>query len=523
MRHIIFQLSSTAGGLRVTKKSSEPQLSENSVREKIDAYVSKQLKEYRHIKITNAKVIHDSVHGTHIFYPYEIAFLDMPVIQRLRRISQTDVASFVFPAGNHNRFEHTVGVTAIAGQMVDSIFPKCNDLLPDINRDFIFHNCRVAAILHDCGHGPFSHLSEQLYAPQFNEIKAGNPILRGASAHEIQSYFIATSTPMREFNEKVIKDIYGIDIDLDFVGEMIVGYIDKNELKKKSHGFAVELINGAFDADKLDYILRDAHATGIRMALDLPRLLYTLNIISDDDGVNRLAIDISGVTALEEIVFNKMMLACTIYHHQKVRAAGCMLKGIIESSEKFRNALDYLDYTDDQILNLTLEKPSAKMQLRMLKNRILPKRAFCFSSRTLKDISIQRKIMSQFEKKEFKKDVIANIASYVRKNLNRKIHNYEIWIDSPKNPKFKEATQCLIKSEGSENNHLLLRDVFPTDDWVRAFSENKWQGFVYAMPDKCHDVAIASKYVLEEVFQTEFNSFATKLCKIDDSDIVMKE
>ena len=110
-----------------------------------------------------------------------------------------------------------------------------------------------------------------------------------------------------------------------------------------------------------------------------------------------MAIDIAGVAALEGIVFNKMMLTSTIYHHQKVRAAGCLLKDIIDNSEKFGNALDYLDYTDDLVYNLTSENRLVKAQLHMLKNRIIPKRAFCFSSRTLKDVSMQRKSVKTIE------------------------------------------------------------------------------------------------------------------------------
>jgi len=500
----------------MNNNGSVVQLKENFIRKTIDAYVKKQMRRHQHIQTENPKVIHDPVHGTNVFHPHEIAFLDLPIIQRLRRISQTDVASFVFPAGNHNRFEHTVGVAIVAGQMVDSIFSKCINGLNGIDKDFIFNNCRIAAIFHDCGHGPFSHLSEQLYALQFSEIKKSTPRFKGANAHEILSYYIVTSDPIRKFNEKVIKKIYNIDLDLDFIGAMIVGYIDDED---KSRGFAVELINGAFDADKLDYILRDAHATGIRMALDLPRLLYTLNVIPDQKGVKRLAVDISGVAALEAIIFNKMMLTSTIYHHQKVRAVGCMLKDIIEKSGKFYNALEYLNYTDDQIFNLPSKNQLVKKQIHMVKNRILPKRAFCFSSRTLDKASEQRKIMQKFEEREFKKNIIAHIASYIKNKLGREIQEHDIWIDSPNNPKFKEATQCLIKSDGSENNSLTLSEVFPTDAWVRAFSENKWQGFVYAMPENCQDVAVASKHILESVFQTTFNQFATKLCKLEDIDL----
>ena len=400
--------------------------------------------------------------------------------------------------------------------MVDSIFPERADTIAGIdkNKEYFFDNCRVAAIMHDCGHGPFSHLSEQLYSSQLNEIKAANSVLYGANAHEIISYFITTSAPMKKFNDEVIKKFYGIDIDLDFVGEMIVGYIDRSA-PKRAYGFAVEIINGAFDADKLDYILRDAHSTGIRMTLELPRLMYTLNVIPDTEGVNRLAIDISGVSALEGIVFNKMMLTSAIYHHQKVRAAGCMLKGIISDSGKFNSVLDYLEYTDDMIFCMLSSNSFVAKRIDMLKNRMLPKRAFCFSPRTLEDISKIEKIMGEMERKEFRENVEALISSHIKEKYNKDVSVNEIWIDSPSNPKFKEAAHCLIKSEGSENNYITLRDVFPTDDWVRAFSQNKWRGFVYSMPENCKEVSEASKYVMERVFDTQFNLFATKLCKVD--------
>ena len=492
-------------------------LSEETLREAVDAYVKKSLSNYQHTKIRDKKVIHDSVHGTNIFSPYEIAFLDLPIIQRLRRISQTDVASLVFPAGNHNRFEHTIGVAVIVGNMINSLLLKNDNVREHNENSFILNHCRVAAILHDCGHGPFSHLSEQIYAPELKKIKEKTS-LRGASEHEILSYFIATSKPLKEFNEKTIKGIYNVDIDLDLVGAMIVGYIDKKNEDRKKIGFAIELINGAFDADKLDYILRDAHSTGIQMALDLPRLMHTLDVVCDTEGVNRLAIDISGVIALEEIVFNKMILTSTIYHHQKVRAAGCMLKSIIEKCGKFKNVFDYLDYTDDMIFYLNSNDVDEYVthQLNKLKNRMLPKRAFCFSSHTLKNSYVQRDIMEGLQKNKFKDAIITQIAEYVRKELNHEISENDIWIDSPENPKFKEATQCLIKDEGSDKGYIFLREIFPTDDWVRAYSENKWRGFVYTFPENRNDVAKASKYVFESVFNAEFNSFAEKLCKIDD-------
>lgn len=494
--------------------TEKEQLSEEVVRKTINSYVAKNLPSSQYIKIRDKKVIHDSVHGTGIFYPHEIAFLDLPIIQRLRRISQTDVASLVFPAGNHNRFEHTVGVTIVAGKMVESLFIK--NCISSEEREYILFNCRIAAILHDCGHGPFSHLTEQIYASELEKLRSENKILKGASAHEMLSYFIATSEPLKKFNEQTIKGVYNIEIDLDFVGNMIVGYIDREDETSKKFGFVVELINGAFDADKLDYILRDAHSTGIHMALDLPRLFYTLDVIDDEEGVKRLALNISGVTTLEEIIFNKMILISTIYHHQKVRAAGCMLRSIIEASGIFKNALDYLEYTDDMIYCLNSDNEYIKEQLVNMKNRILPKRALCFSSHTIENTAVLKDIISFLEDKDTRQNIILNIVKYVKDVFKHEVKENEIFIDVPKPPTFKEATQCLIKSEGSKNNYILLQTVFPTDAWVRSFSENKWRGFVYAMPEKCKYVTKASKHVFEEVFKVKFNKFAEELCKLDE-------
>ncbi len=196
------------------KSSSASTLSIEALEQAIDSFVENSFLGYKHNKIKNAKVIHDSVHGTNIFHPHEIAFLDLPITQRLRRISQTDVASLVFPAGNHNRFEHTVGVAVVAGQMVESIFLKCKDIVKEEQKDFIYRHCRIAAILHDSGHGPFSHLTEQIYSSQFKKIRDDNPIFSGARPHEIISYFIATSAIMRKFNKDVIENIYGVSVDL---------------------------------------------------------------------------------------------------------------------------------------------------------------------------------------------------------------------------------------------------------------------------------------------------------------------
>jgi len=484
-------------------------MTENQLRSLIDNYVRESLSHCNLDSTPGQKVIHDSIHGTNMFSGHEIAMLDLPLIQRLRRISQTDVASLVFPAATHNRFEHTVGVATIAGNMVDALFKAGNPLLGDIDRNYVYNNCRAAAILHDCGHGPFSHSSEQIFKPQLSELKRSNPRLAGASAHEILSFLIATSGPMREYNEKIIKGVYGIDIDLDFAGDMIVGYVDR--VNRPELAFAVAIINGAFDADKLDYLMRDAHCTGINMPLNLPRLMYTLDVIRDSEGLIRLAIDFSGVSALEEIIFNKMMLTSTIYQHQKVRCAGCVLRSIFKKTPDLRTADDFLRITDDDVFNLKSDLPEVAAYINMLRNRILPKRAFCVSPRTLETPSALARIISSFSNEDIRNSIAEEICSYSSKQLGHHIPPEFLWLDFPPHAVFKEAPQCVIKNS---DGYLPLSEIFPVDDWVRAFSESKYHGFVYTMPEHRQAASIAAKAVLEDTFDVKFNDFALRYCKL---------
>ena len=204
---------------------------------KLNEYINNLCANYTPRKIKDSKAIHDSVHGTSVFEPYEIAFIELPMVQRLHHISQTDVASLVYPSANHNRFEHTLGVATVAKLMIDGLY---NNLSSSIyknrkaDKEYALRHVRVAALLHDVGHGPFSHLSESIYRNEidFKKIKKKNPILKGGNPHEILSYLITTSDYMKNFNENVIKKEYNIDIDLDFVGEIIVGFIDKSNKKE---------------------------------------------------------------------------------------------------------------------------------------------------------------------------------------------------------------------------------------------------------------------------------------------------
>jgi len=281
-----------------------------SIRERIEEFVERELNNYKPLRIRAPKVIHDTILGSNLFYPHEIAILDLPILQRLRKINQVDVVSLVFPSGNHNRFEHTLGVTVIAEKLARALQLRIGEERRDGEGDYanvlmdddMIRHIRMAAIMHDCGHGPFSHISQEVYklCDDLAQEMKSNSRLRSSQPHEALSYLIVTSKAFKEFFKQNIKSEYGVDINFDLVGDMIVGYVDN-----PNQAYLIDVINGSFDADKLDYIQRDSHFTGIKMVLDLDRLFYTVDVIRDDNGRLRLSVDLTGVSTLEQIVFNK--------------------------------------------------------------------------------------------------------------------------------------------------------------------------------------------------------------------------
>lgn len=158
-------------------------MSVSSLKDKVNDFVIEKLKDYK-VNVRGSKVIHDTILGTNMFYPHEIAVLDSPILQRLRRISQVDVVSLVWPSGNHNRFEHSLGVTVIGDKFIRSLYSK--GLVKDLESNL--YHIRMAGILHDCGHGPFSHMSEMIFqhCEDLKEERKNDPKLKvtNPNAHE---------------------------------------------------------------------------------------------------------------------------------------------------------------------------------------------------------------------------------------------------------------------------------------------------------------------------------------------------
>jgi HD superfamily phosphohydrolase len=199
------------------------------------------------------------------FRTQELQFVDTPEFQRLRELKQLGSTYFVFPGGSHNRFEHSLGVAFLAEQMLKSIGEKQPDLELKPREVFLV---KVAGLCHDLGHGPFSHVFDNLVIPSIAPELA-------SWSHEKASLMML---------DRII-DTQGIEIDScehKMIHELI--HPSKNLLGSERR-FLYDVVSNSrnsVDVDKFDYLARDCHNLGIKGHYDHRRLLHNCRVIDDE-------------------------------------------------------------------------------------------------------------------------------------------------------------------------------------------------------------------------------------------------
>lgn len=486
-----------------------------------------------------SKVIHDAVWGTHRYEDFEIALINSPLIQRLRHIHQTAYTYLTYPSTQHTRFEHTLGVTAQVGNLFKALHERFKHASSSKERlldDGLYRTLRVAAILHDSAHGALSHTSEEIYG-KYEEIrllKKYDPF-KNAGPAEILTYLLLDTDGFKEFLRK-IKERYNISIDENLMKNAIVGYA-----ADPSDRYKVDILNGPFDADKLDYLFRDGHFSGLPLQIDLDRLWYSININKVNEH-QRLTIDWSGVSSLEQIVFSKMMLYPAIYHHHKVRACDCMLKGVIEyirdeikedsmklskevKSERlsidFKRATHFLYFTDPEIFGmhgLVRKDDNLHKLMHNLQYRRLLKRAIVISRDTVKEeVKIDDYI--KYREKAFIKEDGLEYYRWLAKRIWEEAGTpgllQEIWVDCPRDPSFEEANDTWISPLGEGHDPMPLTKFFQTEQYANQYKQKKWRSHVFCRPEDVTQVSRACVSVFKKEFDIEFEPLAFHLCHID--------
>lgn len=323
--------------------------------------------------------IKDPIHGYIFINDFIRNLIDTKYFQRLRRIKQLSGSEFVYPGANHTRFEHSLGVSYLAEKMVTSLK---NDEDVELTQNDVLH-VKVAGLLHDIGHGPFSHTFEAL-------------LYKAKKNHEDLSRWIIEKTEIAD----ILKD-NGLKV------KTITGLINGNKTIK-GKGYLNQIISGACDVDKMDFIVRDSYHTGAEYGqVDIMRILYTMGVFDEN-----LAVNHSALPALEAFLIARVESFRTIYFHKVSRGSQLMIVRAMELAEEelgilnFNTPEEYLKLDDYTLWTKLLNSKAAKEIMQKLANRELLKVAFEREFMTRDEF-----IQSTLSKNEYREQLTEQIAN----------------------------------------------------------------------------------------------------------------
>ena len=225
--------------------------------------------------------IRDPIHGYIKLNGLAFDLTNTPQMQRLRWIKQLGLANLVYPGANHTRFEHSLGVYHLAGTLSDQFGLKEEDRT----------KVEVAALLHDIGHGPLSHATEAVLEPYSRQGHEGIIDL------------------LRHGDLKDTLEAYGLR---------------PSEIQSLIKGVKLgQIINSEIDVDRMDYLIRDAHYTGVAYGvIDHLRLIEKMKLHH-----GRLAVESGGIQAATSLLISRLLMHPSVYYHHVSRISECMISG----------------------------------------------------------------------------------------------------------------------------------------------------------------------------------------------------
>jgi len=299
------------------------------------------------------------VYSEIMLYPLEILTIDTKAVQRLRYLSQLVGAEYVYPGATHTRFAHSLGVMHLAGTYAQQLYDT-----PDKVRIL-----RLAGLLHDIGHGPFSH--------QFDDVVYKK--LGFADGHDefrvrlLREYFPAALLKNYEESNENLKRAVEEDLRMT-LGDLSENMIDNFSqlMEEVIEVFAGEesgtidfaIVQGPLGADRIDFVLRDSYYAGTRGfgTGSIDRLVRNSMIVKKD-GKEILAYDAKVVDEIYTTLFGRFMMYKNVYFHKTSRAADMMIQELLDLSykalhldERVLNIETFLDLTDQTIINEVIYK-----------------------------------------------------------------------------------------------------------------------------------------------------------------------
>jgi len=329
----------------------------------------------------------DPIHDLIRINESEIKIIDSPIFQRLRRIRQLAGAHLVYPSAQHSRFEHSLGVTHLAGQAAMVLKDK-----GFLNSDDVA-NLRLGGLLHDIGHGPLSHLFEEVLQKR-----------RQISHEEIGKRLIMQT----EIGDLLSKSGF----DKKFLSSLAFG--------NSKYQFMNEVISGGLSADMMDYLPRDGYFTGSEHAkIDFKRIIHSLDVHE-----KKLSLDRSALYSFESMMISRYQMFKAVYYHKTVRSAEVMLLESMSLADSelgltSDNLENYIRLTDEFVISKLISLPEISSDLRRARH-------------LAKDYQERRLLKCVFEKILTHDDLIGKIkTSEIKKEISKKskVGESEIFID----------------------------------------------------------------------------------------------
>jgi len=401
----------------------------------------------------------DPIHDFIRVYDHELKLIDTPIFQRLRRIKQLSGAHLTYPSAQHTRFEHSLGVMHISGQAGYALNEK--GILKSEDIEIL----RLAGLLHDIGHGPFSHLFEEI-------------IQKKKISHE-------------DFGRKIIlKSEIGDDLNKSGYDKKLITNIAFGDSKQQ---YMNEIISGALSADMMDYLLRDGYFTGAEHAkIDHKRITQSLEVHK-----KKLALERSALYSFESMMHSRYQMFKAVYFHKTVRAAEVMLLEALRlSDDEFGftsfDIEDFIQLTDEYVLSKLISSKPAKLER-------AKQLAIDYQNRKLLKCVFERILTSKTDLAETKTNELRTSIS-----KKSKINETEIFVDSsvtpsiPLAPSKKESKQIILINyeNGKSSAQEMPISQIPVVSVISGFMNILR---IYTYERNRNKVEIASKSILGDL------------------------
>lgn len=550
---------------------------------KLDAYIdrvgSDQLS-------TGPKEFNDAIWGTIKLFPLEVVILDSPIVQRLRFIKQLGVVHWVYPGAVHSRFEHTLGVLRQAHELVVAI----NEATPAPNPHPIDANLaslvRLCALLHDIGHGVFSHVSEHVLAKRpdiraaLKQFTEQHDISKVQLSEVIAFYLVGSDAFRRLLKVSLGRLPHTLSLapDVNQNADEISRRVQSSIIGKGISDqvpLLHELISGPFDADKLDYFIRDARLAGVPTMLDMSRLIQKISVrpMSESELPEHVAKTVrsglpiyylfglkwSGAKVLDELHLARVFLYAKIYRHHKVIALESMVDSFFSAvgsidgiTSKDLISLSY-SFSDDQLLwsdvdslmyhlGVTEKNEKVSSYIEDILSKIRDRRAFVnalpiqprYPSDPWGDDEEQSRGLRQLSEdvdhpqksKDFKEKLITEVERVVS-TIPLDYKNYDA-----ESVRFNISISSKIRvSGGTEIDHAFVFHGEKTlqyskisganrSAWADAYSFSDASALIFCPRDMARAVYIAGEAVLRREYGIVLPSSAVELSKLSATEVL---